>query len=97
MMKRKVTKKDKRRIFLISILLFATIGVLIRSVFSDWVVIFRNQKETANLKEYYEDLLVEEKALKSEVKKLQDPDYVARYARETLLYSLPGEIIIKTD
>ena len=39
----------------------------------------------------------EETALKSEVTKLQNPDYVARYARETFFYSKPNEIIIKTD
>ena len=33
--------------------------------------------------------------LKSEVAKLQDPDYVARYAREKYLYSKSGEIIIR--
>ena len=29
------------------------------------------------------------------VAKLQDPDYVARYAREKYLYSKDGEIIIR--
>ena len=96
-MKRRVTKKDKRRIMLISILLIGCIGILIKSVYKDWVVIFQNQKETITLNNKYEALLQEEEELKSEVKKLQDPEYVARYARETYLYSLPGEIIIKTD
>lgn len=96
-MKRRVTKKDKRRIMLISILLIGCIGILINSVYKDWVVIFQNQKETITLNNKYEALLQEEEELKSEVKKLQDPEYVARYARETYLYSLPGEIIIKTD
>lgn len=96
-MKRRVTKKDKRRIMLISILLIGCIGILINSVYKDWVVIFQNQKETIALNNKYEALLQEEEELKSEVKKLQDPEYVARYARETYLYSLPGEIIIKTD
>lgn len=96
-MKRRVTKKDKRRIMLISILLLGCISLLIKSVYKDWVVIFQNQKETVALNNKYEALLEEEEELKSEVKKLQDPEYVARYARETFLYSLPGEIIIKTD
>lgn len=96
-MKRRVTKKDKRRIMLISILLIGCIGLLIKSVYKDWIIIFQNQKETITLNNKYEALLQEEEELKSEVKKLQDPEYVARYARETYLYSLPGEIIIKTD
>ena len=31
----------------------------------------------------------------SEVNKLQDDDYVARYAREKYMYSLPDEVIIR--
>lgn len=30
-----------------------------------------------------------------EVSKLQDPDYIARYAREKYMYSKPGEIILR--
>ena len=30
-----------------------------------------------------------------DVDKLQDPDYIARYAREKYLYSKDGEFIIK--
>lgn len=96
-MKKKVTQKDKRRILLISFLLIGSMALLVKSVYKDWVVIFQNQKTTTKLNTEYANLLDEEKKLKSEVKKLQDPDYVARYARETFLYSLPGEIIIKTD
>ena len=36
-----------------------------------------------------------EEELKATVTKLQDPDYVARYAREKYLYSKDGEIIIR--
>lgn len=96
-MKRKATKKDKRRMFLISFLIFALIGILINTCSSSWVKIFDNEKKIANLTTKYDDLLQEENELKSEVKKLQDPEYVARYARETYLYSLPGERIIKTE
>ena len=36
-----------------------------------------------------------EEVLKSDATKLQDPDYVARYAREKYLYSKDGEIILQ--
>ena len=39
--------------------------------------------------------LEEEETLKSEIVKLQDDEYIARYAREKYLYSKDGEIIIK--
>ena len=37
----------------------------------------------------------EKQVLETDVKKLQDPDYVAKYAREKYLYSKDGELIIK--
>ena len=48
-----------------------------------------------NLNNYYDELLAEEESLNSEVTKLHDSEYVARYAREKYMYSLPGEFIIK--
>ena len=38
---------------------------------------------------------VKEETLSSDIIKLQDPDYIARFAREKYLYSRNGEIIIK--
>ena len=37
----------------------------------------------------------EENVLESDIQKLKDPAYVARYAREKYLYSKEGEIIIR--
>ena len=37
----------------------------------------------------------DEENLNIELKKLQDPDYIARFARENYLYSKNGEYIIK--
>ena len=54
-----------------------------------------NQNEIASLNAYYNDLLETEESLTSEVTKLHDKEYVARYARERYMYSLPGEFIIK--
>ena len=34
---------------------------------------------------------------KSEIQRLQDEEYIARYAREKYLYSKNGELIIKID
>ena len=58
----------------------------------------KNKQETTILQNSYEELLDTEEALKAEVQKLQDPDYVERYAKEKFLYTKDGEIIIrKTD
>lgn len=96
-MSKRVSKKDKRRLILISFVLLTLIVALVGSVFNDWMQILDNKKQVNVLTETYSQLMHEETALKSEVTKLQNPDYVARYARETFLYSKPNEIIIKTD
>ena len=36
-----------------------------------------------------------EEALKANVDRLEDPDYVARFAREKYMYSKDGEIILR--
>ena len=95
-MNKRVSKKDKRRLIAISVLLIVLVTTLVSSVFSDWMEILDNKKQVKVLSETYSQLIDEETALKSEVTKLQNPDYVARYARETYLYSKPNEIIIKT-
>lgn len=68
--------------------------ILISTVFSDVVQIYKNNKEVKILEEKKSLLLEEEASLNSEVIKLQDPEYVARYAREKFLYTKDGEKIL---
>ena len=60
-----------------------------------WSDILSNNKETKELEAKYQSLLEEEQELNSEVTKLQDEEYVAKYAREKYMYSKDGEYIIK--
>lgn len=94
-MKRRVSTKVKRRLCLLSCLLILVISLFVGTIFQDWVQIVSNKQQLLTLTEKYEDLLAEEESLNSEVTKLHDVDYVARYAREKYMYSLPNEIIIK--
>ena len=71
------------------------LGYLVVSVFNDWVTIFKNKNEKVVLANKYDNLLEDEEKLKSELNKLQDPEYVTRYIREKYLYSKDGEIIIR--
>ena len=41
------------------------------------------------------DLREKEEKLKVDANKLQNPDYIARYAREKYLYSKEGEYILQ--
>lgn len=93
----KKTKKEKMRLVLISVVLVSMFGVLINSVASDWLEIMDNNHQIKQLTEEYENMLAEEEKLKSDVTKLQDSDYIARYAKEKFLYSQDGDIILRMD
>ena len=94
-MKGKITKKVKRRLFFQTVFLFILVFALIFSVFNGWSKILQNKRKINSLNSEYTSLLEKEESLNSEVTKLQDPDYVARYAREKYMYSLPDEVIIR--
>lgn len=85
---------SKRIVFLLcSVILFVVI--LISTVFGDWTKIASNKKTIKELQAHYIELQEEEASLNSEVIKLQDADYVARYAREKYMYTKEGETILK--
>lgn len=93
-----VKKKKKEEKGHIVFLLFAVVmflAILVSTIFSDVSQIMENKKETEKLNTQYNELLEEEASLSSEVVKLQDPEYVARYAREKFMYSKDGEKILK--
>ncbi len=93
----KRTKKEKRRLALYFLAILALSFFLITSVTGNIGKIVDNKKELKELETYYEELIKEEESLKSEVTKLSDKDYLARYAKEKYLYSKDGEIIIRFD
>lgn len=95
MTKKGNSKKDKKRIFMAFIILVGLISALVGTLFNDWAQILDNKKSVSELNSQYTELLENEASLESEVTKLQDSDYVARYAREKFLYSKDGEMIIR--
>ncbi len=94
-MARKLTKKSKRRVLLISIGAIILISLISVNLFSVWRQILIKRQEKIFYTEELNKLKEEEAYLKVEVEKLQDPDYVARYAREQYLYSKDGELNIR--
>lgn len=92
--KKKTAKKETSRIgfLLFSVVLFLVI--LISTIFSDVQQIIYNKNKTEELRIKYTELLEEEASLNSEVTKLQDPEYKARYAREKYMYTKDGEKIL---
>jgi cell division protein DivIC len=94
-MARKLTKKSKRRVLLISIVTITLISLIFVNMFSVWKQLIIKRQERIFYTEELKKLQEEEAFLKVEVEKLQDPDYVARYAREQYLYSKDGELNIR--
>lgn len=97
MAKRKMSKQSKRRLFL-----FGTISIvmIIYCVFSASyyaISIYKLKKQESELNDNLAELKHDEKLLNTEIDKLKDSDYIARYARENYSYSKDGEIIIKLD
>ena len=88
-----MTKKDKRRITLLMFIFIPLLIMFVSRMFSYWSVIYSNVKEKKELELKYKEILEREDLLKSEISKLEDEEYVARYAREKFLYSKDGDII----
>lgn len=92
---KKVTKKKNTgRIGIAFFSLILLSVVLVATVFKDLQQVYFNKKETENLSNRYIELLEEEASLNSQVIKLQDPEYKARYARENQMYTKDGETIL---
>lgn len=91
------TRKERKRLILISITTLALLFSLVGTLYKDFIKIMNNKKEASILVLEYQKLLDEEATLSSEVTKMQDPQYIARYAKEKYLYSSEGEVIIRTD
>lgn len=94
-MKKGVTKKEKRRLTLIILTFIGIITFMCINIFPDWLKIMANKKELTILQTSYKELLDNEEALKAEVQKLQNPEYLERYAKEKFLYTKDREIIIR--
>lgn len=92
-------KKRQKRKFRTRMLLFVPIClclvvVLGVTIGKYWVDIVAKYQENNELKDKLVSLKEKEASLTVDVEKLQDPDYIARYAREKYLFSKDGEFIL---
>jgi cell division protein DivIC len=94
-MKTKTSKKEKKRLFLITTTIIVLLLVLVGSVFKDWQQIIKNRQLENELNSKYDYLLNEEEKLSAEITKLQDDEYLTRYAREKYMLSSENDTIIK--
>lgn len=83
------------------IIIFLFFGTVISTL---GYTLFNNLNQVSDLKNELNklhvekvSLLEEEEALEADIKRLSDPVYVARYAREKYLYSKEGELILRIE
>ena len=94
---RKVGQKTKFRVTFLILGFIISSVLLVSSLFSYTTQIMDTKEEINQLKTAYKEKLEEEDELNDEINRLQDPEYLAKYAREKYLYSKPDEIIIKIE
>ena len=95
MAKRIKNKKSIKRLFLLGFSSVAIIVVTTITIGKYWIEIYNKYQEKKELKKELIALKDQEDELKVDASKLQDPDYIARYAREKYSYSKDGEIILR--
>ena len=94
--KRKVSK-HKIRFFFAFIVFFGITTALGYNLFSNVISIKKMQAEKKELSDKIISLKEEKKVLESDIKKLEDSDYIAKYVREKYFYSKDGELILRMD
>ena len=95
MTKVKKVNKRKLRTFILAILSLVVIFGVTFSIGRYWIEIFDKYQEKKELDKQLTILKEKEEELQVDAKKLQNPDYVARDAREKYLYSKDGEYILQ--
>ena len=87
----------KFRVTFLGISLIISIVFCVTSSLSYISKVINTKNEINKMKLTYNERLDDEEKLKEEINKLQDPEYMAKYAREKYLYSKSDEIIIKIE
>ncbi len=93
-MAKKVTKK-KRINTIITIACLGASVFLMGIIYSDLLRVNSQKDKLVELTKIKEQLQEERDELAEEVKNLDDPEYVARYARDNYIFPSEGEDVIK--
>lgn len=93
--------KTKRKVnYSVLVLSFVSVFLLSALVFNIvkyGYTRYQLEREKTNKENQYLELQEESEYLKNEIVKLQDPEYLAKYARENYSYSKDGELVIKIN
>lgn len=88
-------RKARKRMLLLGLSSFFIIFAMTFTIGKYWIEIFEKYQEKKSLDKELISLKEKEEELKLDANKLQNPEYVARYAREKYLYSKDGEYILQ--
>ena len=94
--KRKIIK-SRIRVFFALLVFFAVTVALGYDCLSNILQIGKLNKEKDKLEEQLITLKEEKEILETDILKLEDPDYIAKYVREKYFYSKDGELILRLD
>ncbi|MEG0025899.1 MAG: septum formation initiator family protein [Bacilli bacterium] len=95
--RKKISKVSKRRLVFFTPLCLMAFIYFSYCLFSSSVKLYDLRNTKDNLDEQLFKLKENEEELKIEIERLNDPDYLARFARENYLYSKDGEYVIKVE
>ena len=93
--KKRYSAKTKGRMLVIFMFFGMIIVTLGYTLFVNLNEINNLNKEMKKLDEEYVVLLDEEAMIEADIKRLEDPVYIARYVREKYMYSKDGELILR--
>jgi len=88
-------KKNVKRFLVFGLFSMFVISIVFVSVYKVVDQIVDKYQEAHELEEKLVVLKEKEEDLNNEINRLQDKDYLARYAREKYFYSKNGELIIR--
>ncbi len=93
----KVGKRPKRRLLILGTISIITIFSFFYT-FGSYVYDYTNLvNEGEELNDYLSSLYSDRETLKTDIVKLQDPEYIVRYAKEKFYYTEEGEYVLKLD
>lgn len=93
---RRISKSRKRRILVLGTISITVFVCFLVNVFTYSYKIIKLTGEQNKLEARLDELKTLKENKETEIEKLNDPEYVAKYARENYLYTRDGEIVIKS-
>ena len=95
--KNQVSIQARRRLFFLRPICLFLVFFLCITLLTNFFKLYKLNGEKEEREKKYIELQERTEYLKNEVSKLNDSDYLAKFARENYSYSKDGEIILKID